>query len=317
MRRSLLAPILFALLAAPAALAQGDATYGVTFEADWSAATHPDGFPPNPHFSGLVGATHDATTSLWAPGKLASPGIEVMAETGGKSTLLAEVNALIADGRAATALSGSGVGLSPGSVSMTFEVAETHPLVSLVTMIAPSPDWFVGVRDLDLRDEDGEEGWADEITVTLFAYDAGTDSGPNYTSSNQDTNPQEPVFLIEESPFVVDGKLEPIGTFTFNRIPPASTDDGSTSAATFALAPPAPNPAVERAAVTLRLGTPQPVRVEVFDVLGRRVATLYDGVLAAGTHPFAVDAGALRSGMYVVRARSATASATRRLTVAR
>ena len=43
--------------------AGGDARYRVTFQATWSAETHPTNFPANPHFSGLVGATHNENTA--------------------------------------------------------------------------------------------------------------------------------------------------------------------------------------------------------------------------------------------------------------
>ena len=84
-------------------------------------------------------------------------------------------------------------------------------------MIGPSPDWFVGVSGLSLM-EDGD--WADSVTVQLFAWDAGTDSGPNYTSPNQNTNPAEPITLLTTSPF--DNGVA-LGTFTFTRTdtPPA------------------------------------------------------------------------------------------------
>ena len=210
MRALLLSALL--LLLAPALAAQSAATYRVDFVSTWSAETHPGGFPPNPHFSGLVGATHDGTAGLWAPGALASDGIEQMAETGSKSTLLAEVDALRAAGRVGQALSGDFMGVSPGAVSMTFGVSESHPLVSLVTMLAPSPDWFVGVHDLDLF---AGGAWAGEIAVPLLVYDAGTDSGPSYTSPDQNTNPAAPIFLIEEAPFFASGEVLPIGLFTF------------------------------------------------------------------------------------------------------
>ena len=83
----------------------GEARYRVTFEATWSVATHPTNFPANPHFSGLVGATHDETTRIWERGEVASDGIELMAENGGKSQLLAEIAALIAAGTAYELLS--------------------------------------------------------------------------------------------------------------------------------------------------------------------------------------------------------------------
>jgi hypothetical protein len=47
----------------------------------------PVDFPPNPHFSGLIGATHNAAAHLWEEGETATPGIEKMAETGAKSPL--------------------------------------------------------------------------------------------------------------------------------------------------------------------------------------------------------------------------------------
>ena len=94
------------------------ASYKVTFEADWSEDTHPQDFPSNPHFSGLVGAAHNQEARLWKPGELATPGIQSMAETGAKGALLNEVDDLIAEGSAESALSGRGIGDSPGAVSM-------------------------------------------------------------------------------------------------------------------------------------------------------------------------------------------------------
>ena len=191
---------LLALAAVPAvAQAQSIATYRVSFEATWSEATHPVSFPPRPHFSPLVGATHNADAALWEEGALASAGIESMAETGRTSTLLAEVDLLIADGSAGTSLLGGAVSTSPGMTAMTVETSSEYPLLSLVTMIAPSPDWFVGTQSLSLRDDDG---WIQVIEYELWPYDSGTDSGTTYTSPNFDTNPAEPIANISgEFPF--------------------------------------------------------------------------------------------------------------------
>ena len=43
-------------------------------------------------------------------------------------------------------------------------------------MLAPRPDWFVGVDGVSLR-ENGS--WLDSKVVELVVFDAGTDSGPN------------------------------------------------------------------------------------------------------------------------------------------
>ena len=61
------------------------AHYELTFEATWSEATHPDNFPPNPHFSGLIGGTHNDQVIFWSSGTLASPGLKSVAETGSTS----------------------------------------------------------------------------------------------------------------------------------------------------------------------------------------------------------------------------------------
>lgn len=185
------------------------ASYKVTFEADWSEATHPQDFPSNPHFSGLVGATHHQDAGLWKPGELATPGIKSMAETGAKGSLLNEVDGLIAEGAAEFALSGPGIGVSPGVATMDIEISQPFQRVSLTSMIAPSPDWFVGVDSLSLR---SNGRWLNEVIVELFPYDAGTDSGRSYTSANQATNPPEPIFLIDDSAV---GNGVPLGRFRF------------------------------------------------------------------------------------------------------
>ena len=87
-----------------------------------------------------------------------------------------------------------------------------YPLVTLVTMIAPSPDWFVGVSGLSLLDE---FGWVNELEVVLYPYDSGTDDGTTYSSANADSSPKQPIRSLRGvTPF----SDAPIGTFTFTRV---------------------------------------------------------------------------------------------------
>ena len=96
-----------------------------------------------------------------------------------------------------------------------------------------------------------------------------------------------------------------------------ATEPGAEVPAAFALSEAYPNPFNPQTAFSLSLDVPQRVTVEAFDVLGRRVATLHDGRLAAGTHTLRFEAGALPSGVYVVRARGEHTTASRRVTLAR
>lgn len=190
--------------------------YTVTFNSIWSSTSHPYLYPMgSSHFSRLIGLTHNATTSIWRTNMIASEGIEDMAETGGTSILSREIQALIDNEQADQLLLGSGIGSSPGSTEFTFDIHQSYPYVSLVSMIAPSPDWFIGVSAINMI-QNGE--WVDEITIPLFAYDAGTDSGTNYISGNDDTNPAQPISRLNELPFTVDEEARPLGSFTFKKV---------------------------------------------------------------------------------------------------
>lgn len=187
-----------------------EATYRVTFDATWSVQTHPTDFPNNAHFSPLIGATHRDGFHFWESGMLATAGMESMAETGATSQLTGEINTAIANDDAEFRLTGSGPN-SPGMTSVTFDITSAHPAVTLVTMIAPSPDWFVGVDGLQLF-ENG--AWHDELVIPLMPYDAGTDDGTMYTSANANSNPAQPITMIAGYPF----QGVPLGTFTFTRL---------------------------------------------------------------------------------------------------
>jgi len=191
------------------------ANYEVTFESTWSSTTHPTNFPSgSAHFSGLVGATHRSTLSIWKLGELASEGMESMAETGSKATLLEEISNAISNGSADQSLSGDGLSTSPSSTTLSFQINRAAPFVTLVSMIAPSPDWFVGVAGLNLL---ANGIWQDEIIVPLYAYDSGTDSGSIYTSPNSDTQPPAVISRIEETPFLVNGEVPTMGRMIFRR----------------------------------------------------------------------------------------------------
>ncbi|MXY08383.1 MAG: T9SS type A sorting domain-containing protein, partial [Rhodothermaceae bacterium] len=194
-------------------IAQGTATYDLTFTATWTSSTHPTNFPPNPHFSGMIGGTHDSTVSFWDTGAIASEGIKRMAELGSKGPLRSEINQAISALNANAVVEGS-VMNSPGSQTITFDIRPSWNRVTVTSMVAPSPDWFVGVSGLDLLGSDGD--WVDSLEVDLFVYDAGTDSGSDYTSPNQETIPREPISRITSSPFLVDGSVKPVGTFRFD-----------------------------------------------------------------------------------------------------
>jgi hypothetical protein len=187
----------------------------VTFDTSWNRDDHPTDFPGNPHFSPLIGATHTSGVRFWEAGGVASAGMEAMAERGRTSPLDAEIEAAIAQGTARQVLRGSPVDVVPGSASIEFTIDRDQPLVTLVTMVAPSPDWFVGVHDLNLVE--GSD-WVAERVVVLPPYDAGTDDGATYTSRDVEADPRGRIARLTGDPVVHQGSVAPFGTFTFRRL---------------------------------------------------------------------------------------------------
>ena len=293
------------------ALAQAPtATYTVTFDATWSAATHPQDFPGNPHFSWIVGGTHDATASFWEVGGTASLGIRRMAEWGATTPLDEEVEAAIALGQADQVILGDLIDVSPGAISHTFTASADFPLVTLVSMIAPSPDWFVGVSGLDLL---AGGDWVEQVVVELWPHDAGTDSGQTYVSPNQPTSPQAPIAQITGAPFTPGA---PIGTFTFTRQAPVSDVPAAGGLAVRSY----PNPFNPRTPVAYAIPAPGRLRIAVHDLRGRPVRVLLDRRVDAGEGRVSWDGRdrrgrAAAAGTYLLLTEALGRSVTRRITL--
>ncbi|OHX67585.1 spondin domain-containing protein [Flammeovirga pacifica] len=192
------------------------ATYRITFQGTWSTSSHPTDYPSNSHFSGVIGMTHSIDTSIVTTGDIASEGIKVMAETGGKTPLTNEINDIIEKGNANLLISESGLSTGSDNIIFEIEVNKNFPYLSLFSMIAPSPDWYVTINKFNLYDD---EEWVESITIQPMHLDAGTDSGTTFTSPNTPTTPQEVISQITNAPLGNGEMVTPsVATFTIERI---------------------------------------------------------------------------------------------------
>ncbi|MEZ4695126.1 MAG: T9SS type A sorting domain-containing protein [Rhodothermales bacterium] len=79
-----------------------------------------------------------------------------------------------------------------------------------------------------------------------------------------------------------------------------------------------PNPVVNSGTVGLSSSRSQAVTVELYNVIGQRVQTLFEGDMTAdATRTFRFDSGQLPAGTYFLRAKGVNESVTRRVVVAR
>ncbi len=94
--------------------------------------------------------------------------------------------------------------------------------------------------------------------------------------------------------------------------------DGAASLpSSFALMQNFPNPFNPETVVSYTLPSPEHVRLIVFDPIGREVATLIDGVRAAGSHSVRFDARDLSSGVYLYRLEAGPFIRTRKMILMR
>ena len=163
------------------------ATYSIRIEGSWNTGVTPGGVPSNsPHFTTFVGGIHNDLVTFLESGGRASAGVEAMAETGSTSRLVGEVNAEKPDAVRALTLAAPGIRGSRTHNGIAF--TSDHPRITLTSMIAPTPDWFVGVSGRSLLDSSGN--WLSSLTVNLYPWDAGTEDGSEFSLSNANTSPK-------------------------------------------------------------------------------------------------------------------------------
>jgi cyclomaltodextrinase / maltogenic alpha-amylase / neopullulanase len=100
-------------------------------------------------------------------------------------------------------------------------------------------------------------------------------------------------------------------------VPVANEPGGPALPGALALEANYPNPFAGRTALAFTVAVSGPVRLGVYDLLGREVARLVDGDLAAGRHTAAFDGTGLAAGVYLARLESDGEVATRRMVLVR
>jgi len=190
------------------------AEYTVIIKSTWTKTTHPFEYPSGAHFSGMIGASHNAKYSIFAVGRRPTPGLEHLSEEGKHSPLDTEISTAIDQGNALMLFESGGLKNWKDSMVATVRVDPAHPLVDVVNMVAPSPDWFTGATNVNLE-ENG--AWVARKTLTLPAYDSGGDDGKTYKAPDRDTNPKKLTTRAADRHFVIHGRVKPVAILIFVR----------------------------------------------------------------------------------------------------
>ena len=205
------------------ALPAEEVRYRLDVDNTWSEQTHPGAFPFEAHFSWFGGATHNSGASFWQEAEPTSPGMTQMAEDGSTFILMEEIAAAMEQGTSDQQLSyqwwfcpADTITNRCGVKTVEFDVDADFPLVTMVSMLGPSPDWFVGVSGLPLREDDQ---WHEEVVVDLRPYDGGSRSSNRWRLFGPTEDPPLPVVRITEESGQLVGPSS-LGTFTFTLLTP-------------------------------------------------------------------------------------------------
>ncbi|MGH0145041.1 UNVERIFIED_CONTAM: hypothetical protein FKN15_023995 [Acipenser sinensis] len=184
----------------PVCTAGGHAKYRLAFTGKWSQTAFPKQYPlfrPPAQWSPIIAVTHSSDYHIWRRNEYASTGVREFTEKGEAWTLMKEVESAGEKIQSVYGIfSAPAITSGTGQNSADFEVFARHSLLSFIVRIVPSPDWFVGVDSLNLCEGDQ---WKEQLSLDLYPWDAGTDSGFTFSSPNFATIPQDTVTEITSS----------------------------------------------------------------------------------------------------------------------
>ncbi|MEP0548222.1 MAG: T9SS type A sorting domain-containing protein [Rhodothermales bacterium] len=186
-------------------------------------------------------------------------------------------------------------------------VLNTDPLFAATPSSGPDSEW--GTEDdnygnLRLQEGSPAVGFGRQLFLPPDTFDLDGDG---------DTEERLPIDL-DGGPRVLGNEID-LGAYESPFT--VALEPGIGVPAENALGAAYPNPFRDLTTLALDITAAQDVTVEVFDVLGRRVATVHDGPLPVGAHRVVVEARGLPAGAYVVRAEGETFSQSQRVTVVR
>ena len=137
------------------------------------------------YFTPLLVAAHTSDASLFTSGEPASASLQAMAEGGDISALVADV-----EGINATVVANPAEGLlAPGqrtSAMLNTDGAPDNTRLSIVAMILPSNDGFMGLNAIEIPTEPGR------YVYSVNAYDSGTEGNDEVVGSGAPGEPGYP-----------------------------------------------------------------------------------------------------------------------------
>ena len=272
-------------------------------------------------------AVHTPDVPFFEEGATASSGIERIAEDGDPSAMnrmLRGLGGVVQHGVFTTPVGGAAPApVFPGE-AYEFDIqAAPGDYLSFATMFVQSNDLFYAPAPMGMSlFDDGGLPITGDVSGGISLWDAGTEvdeepgTGPNQAprQAAADTGEMEGGSIVEiEDGGMNNGFAYPMVSDVLTVTVTAGTnvaneDDRSALPDRYQLHGNYPNPFNPSTRITFETRELTPLSIEVYDVMGRLVATLADRAFDAGQHEVTFNADYLPSGVYVAVMQSPAGS---------
>jgi hypothetical protein len=177
-----------------------------------------------------------------------------------------------------------------------------------------------GVVALSTKQLNLPAGWAAFIrdNTTGSVRQLTADFTMDVTLSVMKASARNPLELNGQ-PLMLSAATSPRFTLIIDPASSTSVDGGPETVGRMELEQNYPNPFNPSTQIRFTVGTQDlaslPVRLAVYDVLGREIAVLVDGPMSAGAHSVNFDASNLTSGVYLYKLEAGGMTQTKRMTL--
>lgn len=201
----------------------GTALYNVTFTNFLTNDNFGDSIPEGGLvFSPLAGVSHSNRISFLTVRGFATQTVEEIAETGNNEPFLTRARRLRRQGQPIFTVRGAdGPTMPGGKTTLQLRVTCDNPFITVLGMIAPSPDWIVQINNENLVDPMTGK-FIETESDNLIAYDGGVDDGREFTppmdaSLDLPTEPRKNIApLVEDETDRFDGRI--VGRYVIKKV---------------------------------------------------------------------------------------------------
>ena len=185
-------------------------TYKVSVVVDWSSRSHEGNYPNSAHLSQPVFWT-GSSNPVFAIEQNPSEGMKEFSVSGRTRALKQELESFIENETISQFDIKDRID-APGSDSYEVTLTREDPVFSLISKLAPSPDWFLALEGVNMLEDNR---WKDNVRVSMVALDGGVSGGNEFKNAINEEGTDQFISPLTDIRAVA---LPPFAYITFKQV---------------------------------------------------------------------------------------------------